>query len=190
MAATCGVQDYKKNPYICSFQTNYGFYASFWGFQTNLAGNLHFRQLILAGGHLFLKLFQLASQKWLPKSQIGWENVPTLPIFLEPLSQLYDSATVRLYDSRMVLKCTCTTVHLYDCTTVQLYNCTAVQLYNSTTVRLYNCTTVQLYNCTTVQLYNCTTVINLRKVTIYPNNSEILTRRHSMTRFVPISITC
>jgi hypothetical protein len=42
----------------------------------------------LAGGHLFLKLFQLASQKWLPKSQIGWEHVPTVPIFLEPWSEL------------------------------------------------------------------------------------------------------
>ena len=67
----------KKKPYICSFQNNYpyfrGFYAFFLGFQTNLAVILHFWQLILAGGHLFLKLFQLASQKWLPKSQNGWE---------------------------------------------------------------------------------------------------------------------
>ena len=38
----------------------------------------------MAGGHLFLKLFHLASQKWLPKSQIGWEHLPTVPIFLEP----------------------------------------------------------------------------------------------------------
>ena len=27
---------------------------------------------------------ELAIQKWLPKSQIGWEYVPTVPIFLEP----------------------------------------------------------------------------------------------------------
>ena len=56
----------------------------FYGFQTNLAGNLHFWWLILAGGHLFMNLFQLASQKLLPKSQIGWEHIPTVPIFLEP----------------------------------------------------------------------------------------------------------
>ena len=79
--------------HMCSFQTNYpyyrGFYASFVGFQTNLAGNLHFWQLILAFGHLFLKLFQLAIQKWLPKYQIGWEHVPTVPIFLEPCQWLW-----------------------------------------------------------------------------------------------------
>ena len=42
---------------------------------------------MLAGGHLFLKLFQLASQKWLPKYQIDWERVLTGPIFLEPCSE-------------------------------------------------------------------------------------------------------
>ena len=36
MAAMCGLQDYKKKPYMCSVQTNYpyyrSFYASFLGF--------------------------------------------------------------------------------------------------------------------------------------------------------------
>ena len=88
MAAMCGLQDYQKKPYSFSFQTNYpyyrGFYASFLGFYTNLAVILHFRELILAGGHVYMKLFLLASQKWLPKSEIGWEHVPTVPIFLDP----------------------------------------------------------------------------------------------------------
>ena len=30
----------------------------------------------------------LTSEKWLPKSQIGWEHVPTVPIFLEPCGQV------------------------------------------------------------------------------------------------------
>ena len=83
-------QELLKKYHIFSFQTNYsyyqGFYASYLDFYTNLAGNLHFNLLILAGGHLFLKLFQLASQTWLLKSQIVWEQVPTIPIFLEPCS--------------------------------------------------------------------------------------------------------
>ena len=92
---------------MCSFQTNYplyhGFYAYFMGFQINLAGNLYFQQLILAVGHLFLKLFQLASQKWLPQSQIGWEYVPTGPIFMEPCSQFREGLTVEQWEKAGLL---------------------------------------------------------------------------------------
>ena len=42
----------------------------------------------------------LASQKWLPISQIGWEHVPTVPTFLEPClpscSIVYRAACLRL----------------------------------------------------------------------------------------------
>ena len=48
---------------------------------------------------MFLKLFQLASQKWQPKSQIGWEYVPTVPIFLE-LCALYSPVIAELYTVR------------------------------------------------------------------------------------------
>ena len=32
MAAMCGLQDYKKMPYISSFQTNYPYYRGFYAF--------------------------------------------------------------------------------------------------------------------------------------------------------------
>ena len=59
----------------------------FWSFKNNWAVYINFQWLILAGGHIFQKLDQLASQKWVPKSQIGWEHVPTVAIFLEPFMQ-------------------------------------------------------------------------------------------------------
>ena len=87
MAAMCGHQDYKKKHIVVVFKIiipiNVVFMHIFWAFiPIWLAFTIwvpHF-----AGGHLFLKLFYLASQKWLPKSEIGWEHVPTVSIFLEP----------------------------------------------------------------------------------------------------------
>ena len=100
MAAMCGLHNYQNSHIFVVFKTNNpyyrGFYASLLGLQTNSAAILHFRQLILAGGHLFLKLFQLASQKWLPKYQIGLEHLPTVPIFLEPWYRPWSSGNKNL----------------------------------------------------------------------------------------------
>ena len=88
-----GLQNYQKCHLFVFFKLiihiTVVFMDFFLGFYTNLAGNLHFRYLILAGGHLFLKILQLASQKWLPKSKIGWELVPIVPTFLEPCYTLH-----------------------------------------------------------------------------------------------------
>ena len=58
----------------------------------------------MAFGHIFLKLFQLASQKWLPKSRIGWEHVPTVPIFLEPWSAMSPVSTVSALRSVFIVR--------------------------------------------------------------------------------------
>ena len=76
-----------KQPYICSFQTNIPitmvFMLFFW-LSDQFGWHFPFPVAHFGCGHLFRKLFQLASQKWLPKSQIGWEHVPTVLTFLEP----------------------------------------------------------------------------------------------------------
>ena len=59
MAAMCGLQDYKKNPHIFVVL-----------------------KLIIPITVVFMHLFW--ALRLLPKSQIGWEHFPTVPIFLEP----------------------------------------------------------------------------------------------------------
>ena len=101
--------------------------------QTNLAGNLHFQQLIFAGRHLFLKLFQLASQKWLPKFQIGWEHVPTVPIFLEPCLCIYACAYACVCLPVEIFLCT------YPCVYMNVYTCLCIYACDYMLVNIWLC---------------------------------------------------
>ena len=74
---------FKKKTYICRFQTNYpydeGFYASFLGFQTNWAGNLLFRKLILVGGHI--SYFRLLAKSGCQNHKLAGSTFPPIQSF-------------------------------------------------------------------------------------------------------------
>ena len=84
VAAMCSLRKYKKKIHISSFQTNYpyycGCYAFFWAFISIwLATSISVSSFWQVNTYFWSYLFQIASQKWLSKSQTNSPNNPPLP---------------------------------------------------------------------------------------------------------------